>query len=333
MRGEGESGACCSWSDGSGRGEGTSVVGQGSRLTIKCQTVLCLEHITVTSTVRRDQGKQALAQRMSGANCKAGALPAELHPRVILVLSCADATSSPVILWRGCREETSQRLRAGHSWHDDEVVVPAAGHRTVQDPLAPEKRRPVPARGGLRFAARCWALGRLKCSLLSRAATGGSECDLPKARRGRQQQGRSRAAPGGPYMLGQRAAFEFVEGLVVDGEPLVAAWATTAPPPMSALDRARASRACRRRCRMFASPPLRCRSIGTARVKQAGLCAPLALAGKRVGVPSLPSPARRPVRCGRRPGGTRSGRGPRSSPDRSSGWGCPSRRRSPGSSR
>lgn len=51
---------------------------------------------------------------------------------------------------------------------------------------------------------------------------------------------------------------ELVEGLVVDVEPLVAAWATTAPPPMSALDRTKASRACRRRCRMFASPPLHC---------------------------------------------------------------------------
>ncbi|HZD01450.1 MAG TPA: hypothetical protein VFA46_15025 [Actinomycetes bacterium] len=50
-------------------------------------------------------------------------------------------------------------------------------------------------------------------------------------------------------MLGQFAEFEFefdelVEGLVVDVEPLVAAWATTAPPPMRAPDRARASRPC-----------------------------------------------------------------------------------------
>jgi hypothetical protein len=40
-----------------------------------------LEHITAKPTVLRDQGKQPLAQRISQANCKAGALPAELHPR------------------------------------------------------------------------------------------------------------------------------------------------------------------------------------------------------------------------------------------------------------
>jgi hypothetical protein len=40
-----------------------------------------LEHITAALTVGRDQGKRPLAQRIVGENCKAGALPAELHPR------------------------------------------------------------------------------------------------------------------------------------------------------------------------------------------------------------------------------------------------------------
>jgi hypothetical protein len=53
-----------------------------------------VEHITATSTVLRDQGKRRLAQRISLANCKAGALPAELHPHADL-RCCVTIRSSP----------------------------------------------------------------------------------------------------------------------------------------------------------------------------------------------------------------------------------------------
>src|SRR6266508_3491279 len=64
-----------------------------------------VEHITAASTVERDQGKRPLAQRISRANCKAGALPAELHP-LEPTLSCGFAV--------GGQFEPSTRRRVDH---------------------------------------------------------------------------------------------------------------------------------------------------------------------------------------------------------------------------
>src|SRR6266508_2430703 len=65
-----------------------------------------VEHITAASTVEHDQGKQGLAQRISQANCKAGALPAELHPRGGDPLTCGFHPSggSRSVARRGDRE-------------------------------------------------------------------------------------------------------------------------------------------------------------------------------------------------------------------------------------